>query len=155
MNEPLPLTLEEREGLRLLAEELRCDDRPKAAAMVERALSQQPTLEPAASIENDRYGQTEARLLDHSLPVGTKLYVHPTERSASKPEAAIEDPANPLAVSEGGAKWVPFIVEFQTQEGAFSFELWAVDMGHALERLEELKATAKISGELHGRIKHE
>jgi hypothetical protein len=45
------------------------------------------------------------------------------------------------------AKWAPFLVEFQTQEGAFFFELFAVDWAHALDRLEELKATARVVGE--------
>jgi hypothetical protein len=50
--------------------------------------------------------------------------------------------------------WVPFIVEFQTQEGAFMFDLYAVDWAHAMERLEELKATARIIGEKKG-VKHD
>jgi len=52
-----------------------------------------------------------------------------------------------------GALWVPFGVEFETQEGRFTFELWAVDLAHAQERLAELKATAKIYGEVHAQIR--
>jgi hypothetical protein len=47
-------------------------------------------------------------------------------------------------------KWAPFSVEFTTQEGKFSFQLWAVDWAHAIERLEELKATATICGQVVG-----
>lgn len=55
---------------------------------------------------------------------------------------------NPLAVIDQGTRWVPFSVEFNTDEGKFSFELFAVDWAHAEARLEDLKATARISGEL-------
>ncbi|MEN9885511.1 MAG: hypothetical protein RL758_89 [Pseudomonadota bacterium] len=51
-----------------------------------------------------------------------------------------------------GVKWSPFLVEFETQEGTFYFELFALDWTHALDRLEELKATAKIIGEKRGRV---
>lgn len=60
---------------------------------------------------------------------------------------------NPMAVTVAGVRWVPFSVEFQTDEGRFSFELFAVDAAHAEARLEDLKATARISGELFGRAK--
>jgi len=59
---------------------------------------------------------------------------------------------NPMAVIDRGVEWRPFIIDFDTQEGNFSFHLYAVDMPHAIERLEELKATARIVGELHGVI---
>jgi len=52
-----------------------------------------------------------------------------------------------------GALWVPFGVEFDTQEGRFTFELWAVDLAHAHDRLSELKATAKIYGEIHAQVR--
>jgi len=60
---------------------------------------------------------------------------------------------NPLSVVVGGVRWVPFDVQFATQEGVFSFALFAVDWVHAIERLEELKATARISGEIQGRVR--
>ncbi len=60
---------------------------------------------------------------------------------------------NPLAVVVNGIEWVPFSIEFDTQEGLFSCELFAVNLQHAMERLEELKATARISGEICGRVK--
>ena len=57
-------------------------------------------------------------------------------------------PANPLAVTVEGVLWTPFVVDFDTQEGPASFHLFAVNLAHAIERLEELKATARIGGEL-------
>lgn len=60
---------------------------------------------------------------------------------------------NPMAVVVNGIEWRPFSVAFDTQEGSFSFHLYAVDMAHAIERLEELKATARIDGEIVGVIK--
>ena len=60
---------------------------------------------------------------------------------------------NPRSVSDMGALWVPFGVEFDTQEGRFTFELWAVDLAHAHDRLSELKATAKIYGEIHAQVR--
>ena len=56
------------------------------------------------------------------------------------------------AVTVAGVKWLPFLVEFETQEGTFQFELFALDWAHAIDRLEELKATAKVIGEKGGRI---
>ena len=53
-------------------------------------------------------------------------------------------------VRDRGAEWRPFLVEFTTQEGDFTVELWAVDWVHAQDRLEELKATARIKGEKKG-----
>lgn len=46
-----------------------------------------------------------------------------------------------------GVEWQEFLVEFQTQEGTFNFKLFAVDWAHAIDRLEELKATAKVVGD--------
>ena len=48
---------------------------------------------------------------------------------------------------DDAANWRPFLVEFETQEGTFLFDLYAVDWAHAIDRLEELKATARIIGE--------
>lgn len=59
---------------------------------------------------------------------------------------------NPMATFVNGVRWVPFIVDFDTQEGVFSFHLYAVDRAHALDRLEELKRTARILGECHAVI---
>lgn len=59
---------------------------------------------------------------------------------------------NPMAVIVNGVEWRPFSVEFDTQEGVFSVELFAVNWAHAEMRLEELKATARIVGESHGKV---
>jgi hypothetical protein len=59
---------------------------------------------------------------------------------------------NPLAVIVNGIEWRPFDVAFVTQEGTFSFTLFAVDWAHAMDRLEELKATALIVGEKVGEV---
>jgi hypothetical protein len=56
--------------------------------------------------------------------------------------------SNPLAVQVDGVRWVPFAVSFKTQEGTFSFHLYAVDRTHAIDRLEELKATAQLDQEV-------
>lgn len=55
-------------------------------------------------------------------------------------------------VTVDGVNWLPFLVEFETQEGTFQFELFALDWVHAIDRLEELKATAKVIGEKSGRV---
>lgn len=47
-------------------------------------------------------------------------------------------------IDSRGIKWSMFSCKFDTQEGEFSFHLWAVDQAHAIERLEELKATARV-----------
>ena len=54
-----------------------------------------------------------------------------------------------MSVIVNGVEWKCFACEFETQEGQFVFNLYAIDMPHAIDRLGELKATAKISGELH------
>jgi hypothetical protein len=51
-----------------------------------------------------------------------------------------------------GVKWLPFLVEYDTQEGSFQFEIYAVDWSHAIDRLEELMATAKVIGKKPQRI---
>jgi hypothetical protein len=58
--------------------------------------------------------------------------------------------ANPMAVVVDGVQWRPFTIEFETQEGAFHTQIYAVNWEHAVERLEELKQTAFIMGEVYG-----
>ena len=60
--------------------------------------------------------------------------------------------ANPRAVIVDGVRWVPYNIAFKTDEGEFSFELFAVNILHAAARLEDLKATAEIKGELFGSV---
>jgi hypothetical protein len=55
-------------------------------------------------------------------------------------------------VTVDGVNWLPFLVEFETQEGIFQFEIFALDWAHAMDRLEELKATARVIGEKSGRL---
>lgn len=55
-----------------------------------------------------------------------------------------------MAVIVRGYEWRPFDVEFDTAEGRFSFHLFALNLQHAQERLEELKATARVTGEIFG-----
>ncbi len=59
---------------------------------------------------------------------------------------------NPMAVIVNGVEWRPFSVEFQTDEGTFGFQLFAVDFAHAEMRRDDLKATAKIVGEIVGKV---
>lgn len=59
---------------------------------------------------------------------------------------------NPLAVFVDGVEWRPFVVEFKTQEGKFNTEIFAVNIAHAIERLEELKQTAIIRGEIVAKV---
>ena len=60
--------------------------------------------------------------------------------------------SNPLEVVVNGIRWRPFSVEFDTQEGTFTVELFAVDWAHAQMRLEELKQTARVVGEIYGKL---
>lgn len=55
-------------------------------------------------------------------------------------------------VTVDGVNWLPFLIEFETQEGTFQFELFALDWAHAIDRLEELKATARVIGEKSARF---
>ena len=46
------------------------------------ASAPEPAQEPVAEVIIDRYGQTDAALIDHSLPLGTKLYAAPSPSDA-------------------------------------------------------------------------
>lgn len=54
--------------------------------------------------------------------------------------------ANKVMVA--GVWWKLFSVEFKTPDGSFSTYIYALDAEHASYRLEELKATAVIGGEI-------
>lgn len=56
------------------------------------------------------------------------------------------------AVTVNGVKWKLFCVEFETADGKFITWVYAVDHGHAALILDEMKATAKVSGEFGGAI---
>lgn len=49
-------------------------------------------------------------------------------------------------------EWKEYLVDFETQEGTFSVSIFALSFEHASYRLEELKATAKLVGELVGEV---
>ncbi|AVJ20990.1 MULTISPECIES: hypothetical protein [Pseudomonas] len=54
--------------------------------------------------------------------------------------------ANRVKVS--GVWWKLFSIEFQTPDGKFSTYIYALDAEHASYRLEELKLTAVVFGEV-------
>ncbi len=47
-----------------------------------------------------------------------------------------------------GIEWHPFGVEFKTEEGSFSFEIFAANAEHASYVLDELKKTAFVLGQI-------
>ena len=47
-----------------------------------------------------------------------------------------------------GKLWKPYSISFTTQEGEFSFEIYALSMEHASYILEDIKRTGKLDGEL-------
>jgi len=59
---------------------------------------------------------------------------------------------DPTYIDPKGRVWKCFAVEFDTQEGLFSVHVWAIDMAHAIERVEELKATARVAYQIEGII---
>ena len=44
--------------------------------------------------------------------------------------------------------WKEYLVDFDTQEGTFTVSIYALSFEHASYRLEELKATGRLVGEL-------
>lgn len=51
-------------------------------------------------------------------------------------------------VTVNGITWHLFSINFDTADGAFSTYLYAIDHGHAALRLEELKESARIGGQI-------
>ncbi len=47
-----------------------------------------------------------------------------------------------------GRTWRTYACSYESADGRFSFEIMALSMEHAVAMLEELKATAKLDGEL-------
>lgn len=47
-----------------------------------------------------------------------------------------------------GRRWFPYAVEFASQEGAFIVTIWATSDYHAVLQLEDLKATARLRGQI-------
>jgi hypothetical protein len=55
-----------------------------------------------------------------------------------------------IAPVVNGRKWHVFDAEFETPDGKFSFYFYALSFEHAAYVLEELKATAKLGGQIEG-----
>lgn len=53
-------------------------------------------------------------------------------------------------VNVDGRIWKLFSVDFETADGKYSTYIYAISAEHAEYILEELKATAKVSGEICG-----
>lgn len=51
-------------------------------------------------------------------------------------------------VKVSGVWWKLFTIEFTTADGKFSTYIYAIDAEHASYRLEELKATAELLGQI-------
>ena len=56
----------------------------------------------------------------------------------------------PITVSVDGRYWHLFEVEFDTAEGKFSTHIYAISAEHASHVVEELKATARLAGQVCG-----
>lgn len=55
---------------------------------------------------------------------------------------------HPLRVVVDGRMWRTYTCSYDTADGRFAFEIMALSMEHAAAMLEELKATAKLDGEI-------
>ena len=47
-----------------------------------------------------------------------------------------------------GRTWRTYLCSYETADGKFGFEIMAISMEHAAAILDELKATARLDGEL-------
>lgn len=54
---------------------------------------------------------------------------------------------------EEGRVWKTYCCTYDTADGTFGFEIMALSMEHAAAMLAELKATARLDGELVRRIR--
>lgn len=52
------------------------------------------------------------------------------------------------SVVVNGVTWNLFSVDFDTADGVFSTYIYAIDHGHAALRLEEMKESARIAGQI-------
>lgn len=55
---------------------------------------------------------------------------------------------DPLQVVVDGRTWRTYTCSYDTADGKFCFSIMALSMEHAAAMLEELKATARLDGEL-------
>ncbi len=51
-------------------------------------------------------------------------------------------------VNVNGREWQLFAVDYDTADGKFTFYIYALSYEHALMMLDELKATARIGGQV-------
>lgn len=56
--------------------------------------------------------------------------------------------ADPLTCVLDGRTWRTYACSYETADGTFSFQIMAISTEHAAAMLEELKATAKLDGEV-------
>ena len=53
---------------------------------------------------------------------------------------------------EKGFEWKPYSIEFESADGTFCFEIWAISFEHAELLIQDIRQTAKLSGEIIGVI---
>jgi membrane protein YdbS with pleckstrin-like domain len=54
----------------------------------------------------------------------------------------------PLTVRDDGRDWHLFTVAYDTADGEFSFTIYAISFEHAAAMVEEIKQTARLSGQV-------
>ena len=59
----------------------------------------------------------------------------------------------PASTVVDGRTWRLYAVDFTTAEGEFSTYLYALSFEHAAAILEELRQTARLGGQIGGRVK--
>lgn len=59
-------------------------------------------------------------------------------------------PAQPLQVTVRGRRWRRFSCSFQSADGHFSFDIYALSHEHADMLLADIKASAIVDGEIIG-----
>lgn len=55
-------------------------------------------------------------------------------------------------IDNKGYVWQPYSIEFDSPEGLFSFDIYAISFEHAELQLQAIKESAKVSGRLEGII---
>lgn len=55
-------------------------------------------------------------------------------------------------IDASGFEWKPFLISFDSPEGNFSFEIFAISHEHAELQLDAIKDSGKVDGELIERI---
>jgi len=57
-----------------------------------------------------------------------------------------------FTVHVDGRNWHLFDVHYETADGKFSFYIYAISFEHAAAIVEEIKATAKLGGQIDGTL---